>query len=130
MKESLESFARQLGADNRVDVQLQVSGAAAPRERKADKDLLLIAREAIRNAISHGHAQHIAVGLCFERSRVRLEVTDDGNGFEPDKARGPEEGHYGILGMRERVEQLGGEFRVQSTVGQGAKVTVLAPYHE
>ncbi len=140
LAESLTDMARQLGADNRIDVQVQVSGPATSVEQKADKDLLLIAREAIRNAMSHGHSQHIQVSLCFERSKferskferskVKLEISDDGSGFDPGSAHGLEEGHYGILGMRERVEQLGGSFDVQSAPGKGAKVTVSVPYHD
>lgn len=122
----LKDFAGQLSADHEIDVQVAVTGSAGlPQE--ADRNLLLVAREAIRNALSHGHPRHIAVALSFEADAVRLEVSDDGSGFDAGSVLGPDDGHYGILGMRERVAQLGGSFDLFSTPGQGARVLVSVP---
>jgi signal transduction histidine kinase len=65
------------------------------------------------------------VKLAFEPSEVRLEVCDDGSGFAPEAAR--ENGHYGIVGMRERVEQLGGMFNLRSSPGHGTTVIACLP---
>ena len=101
-------------------MQTQVSG----QERPADRNLLLGAREAIRNASLHGHARNILVKLCFEPARVTLEVVDDGGGFDPAEVR---EGHYGILGMQERVKQMGGTLELASSPGHGSRVAVSVP---
>jgi len=62
----------------------------------------------------------MAVILRFERGGLQVEVHDDGCGFDPSLSAG--NGHYGLIGMRERVEKLGGEFRIASEVGKGTKV--------
>jgi len=89
--------------------------------------LLLITREAIRNAIYHGAPAGVAVRLTFGTSFVRLDVQDDGCGFEPVSACLAAEGHFGILGMRERMEQLGGSLEVTSSPGKGTTVTARLP---
>jgi len=65
------------------------------------------------------------VALCFEPAEVRLEVNDDGRGFTAEKAR--ENVHYGIVGMRERVEQSGGTFQLVSAPGKGTRVIARLP---
>ncbi len=71
----------------------------------AKGDLLLIVNEAVTNAVKHGHARHIA--LLAEGDAVC--VANDGEPFDPETALGPETGHYGLSGMRERAERNGFE---------------------
>jgi signal transduction histidine kinase len=54
---------------------------------------------------------------------VTLTVSDDGRGFDP--AVPPGDGHFGLVGMRERAESIGARFQLQSTVGGGTTVTVV-----
>jgi signal transduction histidine kinase len=86
---------------------------------------LLVSREAIRNAVIHAQARQINVTLYFEPAEVRLEVNDDGRGFMAETAR--ENVHYGIVGMRERVEQSGGTFELVSSPGHGTRVVARLP---
>jgi ligand-binding sensor domain-containing protein/signal transduction histidine kinase len=125
MAETLRDFARQISAAEGIPVRTDVTGTPPPLDNDAGRNLLLVAREAIRNAVSHGEPREIAVKLAFEPSEVRLEVCDDGRGFAPEAAR--ENGHYGIVGMRERVEQLGGMFNVRSSPGHGTTVIACLP---
>jgi ligand-binding sensor domain-containing protein/signal transduction histidine kinase len=122
---TLQTFARQITAAEGIPVRADISGPPAPLEERAGRNLLLVAREAIRNAALHGHPAHIEVMLRYEPAGVELEVSDDGQGFNPETAR--ENGHYGIVGMRERVEQSGGTFRLHSSPGKGTHVTARFP---
>jgi PAS domain S-box-containing protein len=91
--------------------------------------LYRVAQEALTNAIKHARADHAWVSLRSVKDLVELEVRDDGVGFDPsqvaDLAR---EGHFGLIGMRERVEMAGGRWEVASAPGFGTVVRALFPH--
>lgn len=124
---TLCNFARQLSLEKGIPVQTEIVGRAATLDDRTDRHLLLVVREAIRNAVTHGDPHQIGIRLCFELDEVRLEVIDDGRGFEPTAEGIGENGHYGIVGMRERIEQLGGSFQLRSRPGQGTRVVARVP---
>jgi signal transduction histidine kinase len=125
LSETLKDFARQITASEGIPVRAQVEGTPGPLEEETDRNLLLVAREAIRNAVMHANPGEIDVRLRYEPGEVSLEVSDNGAGFTPEAAR--DNGHYGIMGMKERVEQSGGSFQVRSGLGRGTRVTVRLP---
>ena len=86
--------------------------------------LAKIVREAVANAIRHGHARTVNVALHDGRG-VTLRITDDGDGFNLEAPRSASS--FGLVSMRERTESLGGEFRLQSTPGEGTAIEVLIP---
>lgn len=89
-------------------------------------ELLRVAQEATANAVKHGGARRIAITLDFTAApRMHLEIEDDGAGFDPT-APVPA-GHFGLIGMRERVEKLGGEFHLRSESSKGTTVEVVVP---
>jgi signal transduction histidine kinase len=90
------------------------------------RGLLLVAREAIRNAANHADPRRIEIRVKIESGEALLEVVDDGRGFTP-AAEQQWNGHYGIVGMRERVEQLGGRFLLHSEPGRGTSVIARLP---
>ena len=110
-----------------------LSGAAlsvrfkVPRERISDNTahaILSIVRELTVNAIRHGHATAVKVAGSIENARLMFSVRDDGCGFDPDNRPGDEQGHYGLLGVSERVDAFEGELKIDSAPGKGAKITV------
>ena len=115
-----EQVARREGVTVQMEVPEGVS--VAPETREA---LLRILREAVTNSARHGGAKVVRV-TCSTQPKLRLVITDDGTGFDPGAV--PEgSGHYGLLGMRERVERLGGAFQMESEPGQGAQLEVVLP---
>lgn len=87
-------------------------------------DMLRIMRELAVNAVRHGKASQIKVfGEC-KGNLVRFCVKDDGCGFDPATSPGPAQGHFGLSGIRERVERRNGELSVESSPGKGTSVTV------
>lgn len=123
---TLESFAQQVQTSEGIPVRTDFGGTPTSLGNIADRNLLLVAREAIRNSVSHAHAKSIDVSLHFDTGEVCLEVLDDGRGFTPEASRG--NGHYGIIGMRERVEQSGGFFEITSAPGKGTLVIARIPF--
>lgn len=101
-----------------------------PLERIPDVvsgNLLLIVQEAMRNALQHGKPAVIDLTVATEApgAPIRLELLDDGSGFTPGSQNGPEQGHYGIVGMRERAERLGGSLQVESSPGHGTRIVAV-----
>jgi len=87
-------------------------------------DMLRIMRELAVNAVRHGKASQIKVfGEC-KGNLVRFCVKDNGCGFDPATSPGPAQGHFGLSGIRERVERRNGELSVESSQSKGTSVTV------
>ena len=86
--------------------------------------LLRIARELASNAVRHGKAANVWIGCEAAQGVLRLVVRDDGCGFDPESCAGPDEGHFGLKGIRERARRLGAEFTVESAPGKGTAAAV------
>jgi signal transduction histidine kinase len=90
--------------------------------------LYRVAQEALRNVAKHAQAQQVTVTLDSDPDGVRMAIIDDGVGFDVAGAFALKEGaSYGMAGMRERVEMVGGTFRVASEPGQGSRIDVSVP---
>jgi signal transduction histidine kinase len=85
--------------------------------------LYRIAQEALHNIVRHARAQYAAVRLTGHDLAVQLEVTDNGRGFQLEK----DHGGLGLLSMKERAGQVGGELHIDSSPGQGTRITVRVP---
>ena len=106
-----------------------------PRARISDNTahaILRIIRELTLNGIRHGKATKIWIAGSLDGAKLRFSVRDNGSGFNPKEAPGFSLGHYGLLGIRERIDAFEGEFRIDSTPGKGTKatITILAPQEE
>lgn len=88
-----------------------------------------VAQEALTNAARHARASEIRVRLQVEPAQIVLEVRDNGQGFVPGERKETSGGQRGLVGMRERVELLGGALRIDSTIGVGTTVRVELPRH-
>ena len=91
--------------------------------------LLRIGTESLSNLTKHARATETQVTLIFDDSQVRLEVRDDGIGFDPEAPidRGADKGGFGLINMRERARLLGGDLTVKSGPGQGTVVEATLP---
>jgi len=122
---ALTETARRLTSDSSIDAQVQVGGIFRPLPRPVEDNLLRIAQEAINNAVTHAHPDHVVIDLNFDIHRVKLSVRDDGRGFDP--AVGEKNGHFGLVGMRERAQRIGGTLNIVSSIETGAEVLVEVP---
>jgi signal transduction histidine kinase len=87
------------------------------------ENLLHIGQEALTNTLKYAHARNFETRLTYSAKKLRLELRDDGAGF---KVKDQSDG-VGLTGMRERVEQMGGELEITSLRGKGTRVTVVLP---
>src|SRR5216684_2169468 len=123
---------RWLAEDIRLRLQLPVELDLEPVENSIrqqgltalyETTLFRIAQESLTNAARHGHAQHLSLSLKQEQRAVRLQVRDDGCGFDPSSKHTG----LGIAGMRERAASLGGKVIIVSVPGQGTSVEACLP---
>ena len=124
---ALSETARRLTNETAIQAQVEVNGTFRPLPRLVEDNLLRIGQEAVNNAVRHGHPQRIFVNLVFDAGRVRLSVQDDGQGFDNQMASNGRAGHFGLIGMRERAEQIGGTLSIHSIEGSGTEVVADVP---
>ncbi len=119
---ALEIQAREFEARSGLPVQVQIEDAALSDD--AQIVIYRIVQEAFTNIAKHARARHIEVHLQRQDQRVALRIADDGQGFD---AAGSKRGAHGLLGMRYRVESVGGEFHIDSAPGRGTVIRALVP---
>jgi signal transduction histidine kinase len=108
-------------------VHVDVTGDERQLPEDVEQNLLRIAQEAVANVLKHAAAGKIRIRLHLEARRLSLRVEDDGRGFEQHEAFSTLGGHFGLLGMRERAERLGGALNLHSRPGDGTQVEVTVP---
>ena len=123
LRDLLEGFERRTG----IDCTLQ--GESRIRvEPEIETVLYRVVQEALNNVAKHAHASHVSVYLRVDEDRVDLQVNDDGIGFDATGVNGlVGSGHFGLAGMRERVEIAGGTHRLLSAPGNGTAIRVRLP---
>ena len=119
LTEALDGLARAFTAEHGVRVHVRTTGRAAlsPLE---EQELFHIAAEALANVRQHARATDVEVTLSATASAVRLEISDNGKGFNPKARRTG----FGLVGMRERAQTLGGRLTIASTLGRGTRIVV------
>jgi signal transduction histidine kinase len=122
--EALEGILRQMTEGTGVTPRMRIDGERRRLPPVVENNLLRIGQEAITNASRHAKPTRIDVVLEFARRTVRLTVRDDGIGFDPAAPPAGERRSFGLVGIRERAELLGGTVEIQSARGQGASVGV------
>ncbi len=123
LRHLVEASAGRIGAD----VKLNVEGRRRQLPPDAQSALYRIAQEALNNVARHAKAGQAWVDLRLSEEAVRLQIGDDGRGFEPG---GELPGHFGLQNMRERAEAIGGRFGIVSGPGHGTVVSVEWPLQE
>lgn len=89
--------------------------------------LLMLAQEAITNAVKHARATSVRISIHHQSERIELAIEDDGLGFKPTEAPGPAQGNYGLQGMRERARRIQARLDITSSPGQGCRIFISAP---
>jgi signal transduction histidine kinase len=112
-----------LGVDVSVDLTYEQGRASTRYISELETAVYRIVQEALTNATKHGRAKRAVVEVHEDERNVRVAIRDDGQGFDPnEKATG-----FGLPGMRERAELLGGTLSIESAAGEGTTVTALLP---
>jgi ligand-binding sensor domain-containing protein/signal transduction histidine kinase len=127
LSSAVVQLAGKLSTATGIPVPVRCLGRARPLKEEARTGILRVFQEAVTNAIRHSGATEIAAELEFGTDNVRLRVVDHGCGFEAENVLRNPNGHFGLLGMRERVQALGGTFELETAPGRGATVAIMVP---
>jgi signal transduction histidine kinase len=123
LEAALRRVAARAGAELGISATFETAGPGRQLAAATEVVLLRTGQEAIANVRKHAAAQCVTIRLSYAAACVRLEVCDDGTGFDP----GLVSGGYGLRGMRARVAEAGGQVRVSSRPEDGTSVLVEVP---
>jgi signal transduction histidine kinase/ligand-binding sensor domain-containing protein len=122
---ALPDIAQRMGAT--LQTHIEVVGAPRKLSPATERNLLRIFQEALTNAVKHAHATTVDVELKFQINSIALRVRDDGRGFDAESLSPTGSGHYGLIGMRERAERIGGHLTLNTRPGEGTELMVEVP---
>jgi signal transduction histidine kinase len=122
LTQALEWQAREVGRRSGLSVDVDAEDSAGQLPEAHRTCIYRVTQEALQNCVSHAGATHVRIGLRRTAATVSIRVEDDGKGFPASRTRG-----LGLLGMEERVLQLGGRLRVLSEPGRGTVVSAELP---
>lgn len=120
---ALKDLIERMTTGTTMHAKLNVQGEPQRLPPELETNLLRIGQEVLTNALRHAHASQFDVLLVFESGETRLNLRDNGHGFDPAKSH---EG-FGLQGMRERAEDMGGQFSIQSSEGNGTAISIVLP---
>jgi signal transduction histidine kinase len=123
----LDRMAKEVSQASHVPVRFEAFGQSARVDPAIEHDILMVAREAVYNAVRHAQPSEVRLQLFFKNERIRIRVADDGCGFDPRETPSIAGEHFGIIGMRERTARLGGRFDLRSAPGSGTELVFEAP---
>ncbi len=106
-------------------IDLLIDGPPRRLPAKVEIHLFRIGNEALANAIKHASARRVSVRLQFDEDAVSVDVEDDGAGFELPVNGAAHNGHFGLLGMKERAAKIQARFEIDSIRGRGTRVTAV-----
>ena len=121
---ALETLCRHVERLHQLPCQCRTVGETVPLAGDLEVLVFQVARELLTNAGRHASAGQATIMLEYRPDAVRLTVEDDGAGFNPNAMSSADGTHFGLLSIRERVRFAGGQFDIDSTPGQGTRVSV------
>lgn len=125
---ALAETAKRLVAGTNVQAHVEVHGTYRPLNPAQEAHLLRIGQEAMTNALKHANATELNLQLEFAARRLRFSVRDNGCGFDTHQPSGhSRNGHFGLVGIRERAAQLGGQAEIKSRPQHGTEIIIEVP---
>ena len=123
--EALKGIIKNTTFGTALHTRFEAQGKLPKLPRPWQENLLHIGQEALTNTLKYARARNFETRLSYKAKELSLELRDDGHGF---RVKERHDG-VGLTGMRERVEQMGGELKITSSRGKGTKITVVLPFN-
>jgi len=132
LADALDGLVRDFSAETGIAARSMVNGDPRELQPEAEATLLRVAQEALANVRKHAGASHVVLTLSYLDDSTRLDVRDDGVGFEPESAGrardGWQAGGFGLTSMRERLESHGGTLTIETAAGEGTTIVAALPH--
>jgi PAS domain S-box-containing protein len=125
--DALKAIIKNTAAGTTLRTEFRVQGKPRHLAPGVEENLLHIGQEALTNALKHARASKFRARLSFNSEAVSLELSDNGDGFIVDNING---GGIGLIGMKERAEQIGAALSISSELGGGTRIVAVSPYEE
>jgi signal transduction histidine kinase len=129
LEHAFSRIRQELAIEKDTCFRVFVEGMARPLRPAICDEVYLIGREALANALHHSGATEIEVELEYAVHQLKLVVRDNGRGIASEKLQSAGDGHWGLLGMRERTERIGAKLRVLSRAEAGTEIELSVPGH-
>jgi signal transduction histidine kinase/ligand-binding sensor domain-containing protein len=113
--------------DDKTDFRVIADSVTRPLRPLIRDEVYRIGREALLNAFMHAHANLIEVEVEYASRHLKVLVRDDGRGIDPQVLHSGREGHWGLIGIRERSERIGANLRLRSRIGAGTEIDLTVP---
>ena len=123
--DALEAIIKNTAAGTALRTEFRITGKPRELAPLVEENLLHIGQEALTNSLKHAHATKFQAQLSFNPDAVYLELQDNGDGFNVGNSNG---GGFGLIGMKERAEQIGATVDVSSKPGAGTSIVAVSPY--
>lgn len=124
---TLRRYVESFQEKNGIPVPITVTGVERRLESHIEVTIFRNVQELLNNALTHGQATQIQVSLDLAPDQVLAVVEDNGSGFSTEEAFEGDTRNIGLSTLRERIEMLGGELNIQSSLGQGTRVEFFIP---
>lgn len=125
---ALQSYLKIVREETGMKADLTASGGVEKLDGGAKTALYRTVQESLSNVVRHAKASRVTVRIADHQGKVCMEIQDNGRGFQADEIAIAKSGmHLGLLGMRERVEMVGGTFCVESAPGKATTIRVQLP---
>lgn len=120
---AMESLIRKMTTGTKLRAEFVTDGQPPPLPAGWEENLLRICQEALTNTLRHARAAHFKAHLAFNLEEIRLELNDDGIGFDPDSRWDG----FGLLGIKERAEVMNARWKIESASGKGTTILIALP---
>ncbi|MGA2097809.1 MAG: sensor histidine kinase [Candidatus Acidiferrum sp.] len=125
LAQALAAVPGDMGFTSAIKFRVLVEGRQREVWSGLSEELYRIGREAIINAYRHSNARNVEVEVEYRASGIRIVVRDDGSGIDSQLLQSGREGHWGLSGMKERAQSIGGKLRIMSRAGAGTEVELF-----
>jgi signal transduction histidine kinase/ligand-binding sensor domain-containing protein len=127
LEKAFSRVRQELGVSEKIGYRVVAQSITRPLRPMIRDQVYRIGREALVNAFRHSSASSVKVEVDYASNYLRVMVSDDGRGIDPVVLQTGRDGHWGLVGMRERSESIGGKLKLRSRVGAGTEIELIVP---
>ncbi len=119
---TLKNYIEKIKKENAIDLQLKITGRVVRLASHLEVGIYRIVQEAMSNVLRHAKANYACIEVTYTNEQIWVRIIDNGEGFDVDKVSN---GHYGLIGMRERAKLFTGDLEINSTPGGGTTIRLV-----